>query len=101
MTATAASVPAADISVHPAPSLVFAGLTGHKSAEARRAIALKAILVGGGVLLAFAVGGNGVLDLLGIGFPAFRIAGGILLLLLALGLPRADRYEKLPLSQKS
>ena len=71
---------------------VFAGLAGHKSAAARRKIALKAILVGGGVLLAFAAGGNGLLQLLGIGFPAFRIAGGILLLLLAIDLLLAHKF---------
>jgi len=71
---------------------VFAGLAGHKGAAARRRIALKAILVGGGVLLAFAAGGTRMLALLGIGFPAFRIAGGILLLLLAIDLLLAHKF---------
>jgi MarC family membrane protein len=40
-------------------------------------------LIGAGILLAFALGGEVLLRLLGIGLPAFRIAGGILLLLLS------------------
>jgi multiple antibiotic resistance protein len=41
-------------------------------------------LIAAGILFVFAFGGDFLLRTLGIGFPAFRIAGGILLLLLAI-----------------
>ena len=40
----------------------------------------KAVLIGGGILLTFAVTGMGVFTVFGITMPAFQIAGGILLL---------------------
>ncbi len=63
---------------------IFAGLTGDASPAERRRMALRGTLIGAGVLLAFAVGGEALLRALGIGLPAFRIAGGILLLLLSI-----------------
>ena len=63
---------------------IFAGLTASASATERRRMAFKGTLIGAGILLAFAFGGEALLHLLGIGLPAFRIAGGILLLLLSI-----------------
>ncbi len=63
---------------------IFAALTGDASPAARRRLALRGSLIGAGILLAFALGGEVLLRLLGIGLPAFRIAGGILLLLLSI-----------------
>ena len=62
---------------------IFAGLTGDLSAAERRRVAVNGTLIAAGILLAFALGGEVLLGLLGIGLPAFRIAGGILLLLLS------------------
>lgn len=62
---------------------IFAGLTAGVSAAERRRVALNGTLIAAGVLLSFALGGEVLLRLLGIGLPAFRIAGGILLLLLS------------------
>ena len=63
---------------------VFLALTqGHGSAE-RRTIGRRAILVSFGILTVFGLMGEAVLHFVGISMPAFRIAGGILLLLTAL-----------------
>lgn len=47
----------------------------------RRSVAVRAVLVAGGILLGFTLFGNTLLEYLGISLPAMRIAGGILLLL--------------------
>ncbi len=63
---------------------VFAALTRGSEAAYRRRMAVKGVVIAAGILFVFAFGGEILLRALGIGFPAFRIAGGILLLLLAI-----------------
>ncbi|KPV39127.1 MarC family transcriptional regulator [Thiohalorhabdus denitrificans] len=63
---------------------IFAGLTRGLSGAERRVLAVKAIVLSAAILLVFFLGGNGLLSALGIGVPAFRIAGGILLFLVAI-----------------
>jgi multiple antibiotic resistance protein len=63
---------------------LFAALTRGADAVHRRRMAVKGVLIAAGILFVFAFGGDFLLRTLGIGFPAFRIAGGILLLLLAI-----------------
>ena len=63
---------------------LFAALTPNTSDKIRRAMALKGTLIAGGLRNVFAVFGNAVLIRLGIGLPALRTAGGILLLLIAI-----------------
>lgn len=66
----------------------FLALTaGRPQAEVRR-IALRTSLVGATVLLAFAFSGHAFLDFLGVRIDAFRMAGGLLLLLTALDMLR-------------
>lgn len=62
---------------------VFAALTRGSDPAHRRRMAVKGVLIAALILFVFAFGGDFLLQALGIGFPAFRIAGGILLLLLA------------------
>jgi len=65
-------------------ALVFLALTRDATPEARRAYALRAVVIGGGILFFFAVFGEPILTLFGITLPALRTAGGILLLLIAI-----------------
>lgn len=58
--------------------------TGACDISRRRRIVDQAVLVGAGVMLAFGIVGPAVLDYLGITLPAFGIAGGILLFLIAI-----------------
>jgi len=63
---------------------IFAGLTRGQSDAERWRTAVKGVTLAAAILLAFFVVGNGLLSALGIGIPAFRIAGGMLLFLVAL-----------------
>jgi multiple antibiotic resistance protein len=63
---------------------MFVALTQGMSTKQRRAIAIRATLVSAGILAAFAVFGEALLGFIGISMAAFKIAGGILLLLTAL-----------------
>ena len=63
---------------------LFAALTEGADQTFRRRMALRAVLVAGLVLALFAVGGAWFLQTMGISIAAFRIAGGIMLFLIAL-----------------
>lgn len=63
---------------------IFASLTAGAPAQHRRAMALRSTFVAGAILVAFAVFGEAFLHALGISLDAFRIAGGIMLFLIAL-----------------
>ena len=63
---------------------LFVALTQGMSATARWKIALRACLVGAGLLTLFGLLGEAILGFVGISMPAFRIAGGILLFITAL-----------------
>ncbi len=63
---------------------LFVGLTRGRTEEYRREAAIRGTVLGTAILFLFAFVGQGLLEALGIGFPAFRIAGGALLFLLSL-----------------
>ena len=63
---------------------MFVAITAGADAAQRRALAHRGVAVGGAVLLLFAVAGDRIMQALGIGMPAFRVAGGLFLFLLAL-----------------
>jgi multiple antibiotic resistance protein len=62
---------------------MFLALTAGFSAARRRTLAITAAATAGLVLLAFAFGGIRLLALIDVGLPAFRTAGGVLLLMVA------------------
>jgi multiple antibiotic resistance protein len=65
-------------------SAMFAALTASADARARRAMAVRGIIIAGAILLAFALIGEYLLTGLGISLAALRISGGILLLLIGI-----------------
>lgn len=62
---------------------MFLALTPGTPKPYRRKLAITAAGVAAGILLAFALGGLRLLTLLGVGLPAFRTAGGVLLLMMS------------------
>jgi multiple antibiotic resistance protein len=68
----------------------FLAMTRDASAEERRATALRAAFTAGIVLAGFALAGHWIFQVLGISLGAFKIAGGIVLLLLALDMIRTQ-----------
>lgn len=63
---------------------LFLAVTAGMDRKQRRTVATRAILIGGVVLLLFALAGASILGLFGITLPAFRVAGGLLLFWIAL-----------------
>lgn len=66
----------------------FVALTTRRTRDESARIALRASLVGAAVLVGFALVGRQTLDALGVRLEAFRMAGGLLLLLTALDMLR-------------
>ncbi|MSU89871.1 NAAT family transporter [Rhodobacteraceae bacterium 2CG4] len=75
-------------------SPLFAALSQGMDRAARRRAAGRAALIGFGVLAVFGVAGERLLDVIGIGFPAFRISGGILLFLISVEMLFDRRTER-------
>jgi multiple antibiotic resistance protein len=73
---------------------IFAGLTKNTTAPHRRAMAIRSTLVASAVLLMFALVGEALLQQLGISLDAFRIAGGIMLFLIALEMVFEKRTQR-------
>jgi multiple antibiotic resistance protein len=63
---------------------IFASLTSGTPAAHRRAMAVRSALIAGAILLFFSLLGEDLLRILHISLAAFRIAGGIMLFLIAL-----------------
>ena len=64
-------------------AMMFLALTPHAAVAHRRGMALRGTLVATAIILAFALAGQLLLDMMGISLAAFRIAGGLLLFLVA------------------
>jgi multiple antibiotic resistance protein len=73
---------------------IFAGLTRDCPPAQRRGMAIRASLIAAGILLFFGLFGEDLLDALGISLAAFRIAGGIMLFLIALEMVFERRTQR-------
>ncbi len=73
---------------------IFLALTQGQPHTIQRQVATRAVLLAVAILLLFAFFGEAILRLFGITIPAFRIAGGILLFLIALEMLFEKRAER-------
>jgi len=73
---------------------IYAGLTAGASPAHARAMATRAVGIATAILLVFALFGEQLLDALGIGLDSFRIAGGIMLFLIALEMVFEKRTQR-------
>ncbi|MGI9374087.1 MAG: MarC family protein [Hyphomicrobiales bacterium] len=73
---------------------MFIALTSGADAAAQRKVAVKAVFTGTIVLALFAFAGEAALNALGISLPAFRIAGGLLLFIIAVEMLFEKRTER-------
>jgi len=76
---------------------IFASLTRGTSAAHRRTMAIRSSLIAWAILMFFALLGRPMLQALGISLASFRIAGGIMLFMIALDMVferRTERREK-------
>ncbi len=73
---------------------LFVAVTQNNTKAQRRGIAIRACLTGLGILALFGVAGESVLSVIGIGMPAFRISGGVLLFLTAIEMLFEKRSQR-------
>ncbi|GGI82789.1 UPF0056 inner membrane protein [Polymorphobacter multimanifer] len=73
---------------------IFSSLTVGTSAAHRRAMAVRSFVIAAGVLVAFALGGQPFLSALGISLAAFKIAGGVMVFLIAIDMVFEKRTER-------
>lgn len=73
---------------------IYASLTTGADAAHRRSMAIRAIVVAALILLVFALFGEKLLGALGISLDSFRIAGGIMLFLIALEMVFEKRTQR-------
>ncbi len=77
-------------------SAIFLGLTKDYSPEQRARTGRKAVLIAGGLMLAFLLAGEPFLRYLGVSIEALRIAGGLLLFTVAFSMLSANRQRQTP-----
>lgn len=73
----------------------FIGLTRNDTPANKRKTATKSCVIASIILVSFAIGGDKLLDVMSISEPAFRIAGGFLLLLAAIDMVVAKSHSGL------
>ena len=78
----------------PALAPIFISLTRGMTSAERQRVAMRASLIAFGILAFFGLGGEVVLRLLGVGLPAFRISGGLLLFWIAFEMVFERRSER-------
>jgi multiple antibiotic resistance protein len=72
---------------------IFISLTSGRSRTERRQAAIQAAVVAGGLIVLFALFGRLILDYLHVSVQSLEIAGGMLLLLVALQMLRGEEME--------
>ena len=78
----------------PGLAAIFVALTTHMTMQERRKTAWRAVTIAYIILVVSAVGGGPLLETIGIGIPAFRIAGGLLLFWIASEMVFEERTER-------
>lgn len=78
----------------------FLAMTGSNSAEERRWMAQRACVVAASVLAVFALSGLWLLTFFGVTVPAFRIAGGLVLIRVAFDLLQGGRSLKVTAEER-
>jgi multiple antibiotic resistance protein len=73
---------------------IFAGLTAGLPQQARQQVAVRACVIAAAILFGTAIAGEFLLRSLGITPPAFEIAGGLLLFLVASGMVVGTRLQE-------
>jgi multiple antibiotic resistance protein len=73
---------------------IYAGLTVGANAAQRRSMAVRACVIAGAILIVFALVGENLLGALHIELDSFRIAGGLMLFLIALDMVIEKRTER-------
>jgi multiple antibiotic resistance protein len=73
---------------------IYASLTTGASAEQRRSMAIRATFIAGFILIFFAMFGEGLLSFLHIDLDSFRIAGGVMLFIIAIDMVFEKRTER-------
>ncbi|WP_260583951.1 MarC family protein [Sphingopyxis sp. PET50] len=73
---------------------IYASLTAGASVAQRRSMAIRATLIAGGILVFFAMFGEALLSFLHIDLDSFRIAGGLMLFIIAIDMVFEKRTER-------
>lgn len=73
---------------------IYASLTSGANAAQRRSMAIRAVLIAGAILIFFALLGEALLAFLHIDLDSFRIAGGIMLFIIAVDMVFEKRTER-------
>ena len=73
---------------------IFASITAGTTAQHRRAMAFRSVAIAAGILIFFGLLGRDLLHALGISLNSFRIAGGLLLFLIAIDMVFERRTER-------
>ncbi len=80
---------------------VWLEMAGDEDAPVRWRLALLVCATSAGVLILFAVGGRHILELFHVDLAAFRVAGGILIFMLAVQMIRGEMRGGIPSREKS
>jgi multiple antibiotic resistance protein len=75
-------------------TMVFVSLTSGMASDEKRRISMRTTSVAFAIALLFALAGDFVLHLFGISVDSLRVAGGILLFLVAIDMLRGGRYQR-------